>query len=84
MQPIQELLSRIRWDKEFGNAEFSVGYYDRLEDRLIRVPFKELYFDPDDHFGFQVLDEEGVNHHIPYHRVKALYRNGERIWQRSH
>ena len=84
MIPIQEMLNRIRWDKEFGDAEFVVGYYDRIEATLILVPFVELYFDEEDHFSFQVLDEEGESHNIPLHRVKELYRNGFLIWQRSH
>lgn len=82
MIPIQELLSRIRWDPEFGAAEFSLAYYDRVEDRLLRVAFRELIFPPDDHFGFALLDEEGVEHSIPYHRVREVWRNGELIWQR--
>lgn len=84
MKPIQDLLNRIRWDKEYAKADFGVGYYDRIEDKLILVPFRELYFDDQDHFAFQVLDEEGENHNIPFHRVKALYRNGELIWHRDY
>ena len=83
MQPVQELLSRIRWDKEYGDADFRLAYYDRIEEQLIRVPFRELYFDEEDHFGFQVIDDQGVTHNIPYHRVKEIYRNGELIWQRT-
>jgi hypothetical protein len=28
--PIQDLLHRIRWDAEFGKAQFVIGYYDRV------------------------------------------------------
>ena len=52
MIPIHELLSRIRWDETFGQADFIIGYYDRVEDRIIRVPLRELYFEADDHFAF--------------------------------
>ncbi|MFN6960799.1 MAG: DUF504 domain-containing protein, partial [Rhodocyclaceae bacterium] len=37
MQPIHELLSRIRWDAEFGQGEFVIGYWDRVDRRLHRV-----------------------------------------------
>jgi len=40
MLPIHELLNRIRWDKEFGRGDFRIGYYDSIEDRLIRVPLR--------------------------------------------
>ena len=46
MTPIHELLNRIRWDEEFGQAEFEIGYYERLEDRIIRVPLREIFFEP--------------------------------------
>ncbi len=83
MMPIQELLSRIRWDKEYGHADFVVGYYDRLEQRIITVPLKELYFDSEDHFDFQLLDEEGVTHTIPLHRIRQVFRNGDLVWERT-
>ena len=83
MKVIQELLNRIRWDKEYAKADFSVGYYDRIEQKIILMPFRELYFDDEDRFGFQILDDEGVAHSIPLHRVKELYKNGKLIWHRD-
>ena len=44
MIPIHELLNRIRWDPEFARGKFQLGYYDRAEDRIILVPFKEVSF----------------------------------------
>lgn len=82
MIPIHELLSRIRWDADYGSADFRIGYYDRVEERTITVSLKELYFDSEDHFDFQLLDEEGINHSIPLHRIRKVYRNGELVWER--
>ncbi len=84
MVTIRELLNRIRWDREFGQADFALGYYDRLERRVIVVPLAELSFDPDDHFSFLLTDAAGQLHTVPLHRVCAVYRNGECIWQREH
>ena len=83
MITIRTLLARIRWDPRFGAAEFAVGYYDRVEDRVIVVPFREVWFDPEDRFALQVTDAGGVVHSVPLHRVCAVYRNGERIWARQ-
>lgn len=83
MKPIQEIISRIRWDKEFSDADFMVGYYDRVEDKIVVVPFRELYFDEEDHFNFQILDESGLTLTIPLHRIREVYRNGEKIWNRD-
>lgn len=84
MQPVQDLLNRIRWDEEFSKADFTIAYYDRVEGCLIYVPFKEIQFDAADHFAFQVVDDDGVSHTIPLHRVKTVCRNGKEIWHRDY
>lgn len=83
MIPIHELLNRIKWDAEFGHAEFIIAYYDRLDDRLIRVALKELFFDSDDHFDFELTDDTDKTHTIPLHRIREVYRNGRLIWSRG-
>jgi uncharacterized protein (UPF0248 family) len=84
MIPIHELLNRIRWDREYGQADIEIGYYDRLEQRIIRVPMRSIFFEPGDHFAFDLYDHEGELHSIPLHRVKQVFRNGELIWHREH
>lgn len=83
MKPIQDIINRIRWDPEYGDARFEIGYYDRIEDRTILVPFSEIWFSEKDHYSFQLIDDEGVEHNIPFHRVRDVYRNGKRIWHRD-
>ena len=83
MTPIHELLNRIRWDKAFGEADFEIGYYDRIEGRVIRVSMREIFFEPDDHFSFDLYDDEGELHSIPLHRIRQVFRNGELIWHRE-
>ena len=84
MITIRALLDRIRWDREYGRGAFALGYYDRLAGRIIVVPFAAVRFDPDDHFSFLLCDAVGAAHTIPLHRVCAVYRDGELIWQRQH
>jgi uncharacterized protein (UPF0248 family) len=83
MQPVQEILNRIRWDPGFAGQSFEVGYYDRVASRVVVVPFTDLVFPPDDHYAFTVVDGAGVAHSIPYHRVRDIYRAGRRIWHRD-
>lgn len=83
MIPIQELLSRIRWDPRFGQAEFVIGYYDRVRNTLIRAPLRELHFEPDDHHSFRLIDTAGEIHDVPLHRIREVYRDGELIWHRD-
>jgi uncharacterized protein (UPF0248 family) len=83
MIPIHELLNRIKWDNEFGQAEFIIAYHDRFEDDVIRVPLKQLLFEREDHFDFELTDDMGETHTIPLHRIREVYRNGKLIWHRS-
>ena len=83
MMPVHELLNRIRWDEDFGRAEFLIAYHDRLENDTILVPLKELRFDRDDHFDFELIDDLGELHTIPLHRIRQVYRDGRLIWHRE-
>ena len=83
MQPVQDLLNRIRWDQRYADADFEIGYYDRIEDRIIRIPFAELCVPEDDHFAFEFLDSDGELHRVPFHRIREIHRNGRCIWSRQ-
>lgn len=80
--PIRELLSRIRWDEEFGRGEFVIGYYDRVADNIIHVPLSQVCCDAADHFSCQIADAEGESHMVPFHRIREVYKDGALIWQR--
>jgi uncharacterized protein (UPF0248 family) len=82
MQPIHELLSRIRWDADFAKGRFEIGYYDRITRRVQVVPLSSISLSAEDPGTFVLIDEEGAAHHIPLHRVRSVYKNGELIWQR--
>ncbi|MBI1422398.1 MAG: DUF504 domain-containing protein [Gammaproteobacteria bacterium] len=84
MQPIQDLLNRIRWDPAFGQGRFEVAFLDHLERELVRLPLAAVIFAPGDHYFFHYVDVEGLAHSVPFHRIKAVYKNGELIWQRRH
>jgi uncharacterized protein (UPF0248 family) len=83
MIPIHELLNRIRWDPAFAKGRFVLGYYDRVDDTVVRVPINRVQLTPGDHFAFQVTDPDGYTHEVPFHRVRDVYRDGERIWHRG-
>ncbi len=83
MTPIQQLLNRIRWDPEFARGEFELGYFDRIEERVITASFREIDFPADDHHTFRLVDAEGHTHRIPLHRVREIYKDGHLIWHRE-
>jgi uncharacterized protein (UPF0248 family) len=80
--PIHELLNRIRWDPNFARGNFELGYFDRVEGKVIVVPFRELDFPKDDPQAFRLVDVESRIHRVPLHRVREVYKDGRRIWHR--
>ena len=82
MQPIQELLHRIKWDADYGQGEFTLGYYDRVEHEEKIVPFRAISMDPQQPATLSFADDDGVVRHIPLHRVRTVCKNGMAIWRR--
>lgn len=82
MMPIHTLLNRIRWDADFGAAKFEIGYWDRVERRIVRVPLSVNAIDPDNPALLDLVDADGATHAIPLHRLRAVWRNGDLIWKR--
>lgn len=82
MQPLSDLIHRIKWDPEFGRGVFALGYWDRVERREQVVRFESATFDPAQPGTFSVEDEDGVLRTIPLHRVRTVYKDGAVIWQR--
>ena len=82
MIPIQQLLHRIRWDAEFGRAEFVIGYFDRLSRSVVRVPYSGVQYDGGERFSFTAVEADGSVHEVPLHRIREVTRNGVLIWQR--
>ena len=82
MQPLQDLLARITWDPDFGKGRFALGYEDRMVPEETVVPFAAVGFDVARPGTFSIQQEDGSVAHIPLHRVRTVYRNGEPIWRR--
>lgn len=82
MIPIQKLLSRIRFDPEFGRGEFVLGIEDRFSPDIVRVPFKEVTQSPAGGHAITLQNDEGERVSIPLHRIVEVTRNGEVIWER--
>jgi uncharacterized protein (UPF0248 family) len=80
--PIRDLLNRIRWDAEFGRADFGIGYRDRLEDKIVVVPIRQVHFSPGNHFSIEVIDADGGSRMVPLHRIREVYRNSVLVWAR--
>ena len=83
MIPIHQLLSRIRWDAEFGRAQFVIGYVDHVTGKIQQVSLRDAQPDPANHSLLDIVDDEGFKISLPLHRIRQVLRNGEVIWQRG-
>jgi uncharacterized protein (UPF0248 family) len=83
MITIESLLQRIRWDPEFGRGRFTIGWFDRLQRRLVTVPLEQIRFEPGNHFSFTAVQDDGSLHEVPFHRVCEVHRDGACIWRRE-
>lgn len=82
MQPIHELLARIRWDPQFAQSRFRIGYWDRVAHAVLHADLREIAWDADNPSFFDLTDDDGLAHSIPFHRVREVWRDGSLIWQR--
>jgi len=81
--PIQDLLNRIRWDQAFASGRFTIGYYDRVARQIVTVPLERIDVQSGNHFSFVATDCYGMDHEVPFHRVREVRRDGNLIWQRE-
>jgi len=82
MQPIHELLARIRWDAEFSEGHFVIGYWDRVANRVLRTDLADVAWDQENPSFFDLVDADGICHSTPFHRVREVWRNDRLIWLR--
>jgi hypothetical protein len=60
-----------------------IGYYDKVDAQIIRVPFRRVHLARDEYFSFDIEEEDGTTHMVPFHPVREVWRNGELLWQRT-
>ncbi len=82
MRTIREILNRIRWDERFGAGAFEIGYHDRVRNEILRVPFLNIEMRSGNAFSFELETLDGDRKSIPFHRVRAVWKDGELIWER--
>lgn len=79
MQPIQDLLNKIKWDKRENPQKYSIFYFDRVLNKLIEIPYAKL---KKIEGSFMVLNNEEESN-IPLHRIKKVAKNNIIVWQRK-
>ncbi len=82
MQPIQELLARLRWDSRFAGRRVVLAYWDRVARALVRANLREMQRDAVNPSLLDFVDADGVAHSVPLHRIREVWCDGESIWRR--
>jgi uncharacterized protein (UPF0248 family) len=81
--PVQEMLSKIKWDKKFGEGDFEIGYWDRVTKSIIKISYSDIGLSNQNNFTFRIIDHMGKIRSIPLHRIKMIWKNKELIWSRE-
>ena len=79
MQPIQDLLNKIKWDTRENPKNYKIFYFDRLVKKLIKIPYAKIKRIEG---SFMVLDNEEESN-IPLHRIKKVMKNDVVVWERK-
>ena len=79
MQPIQDLLNKIRWDRRENPDDYLIFYYDRILKKLIQIPYNKIKRIEG---SFMVLDNEEESN-VPLHRIKRVEKNNVVVWERK-
>ena len=65
-----------RTNADYGNADFVIGYYDRVFKRIVRVSFERIRLERGQHFWFDLIGRDGEARMVPFYRVREVMRNG--------
>ncbi len=79
MIPIRDLQNKIRWDKKENPEDYSKGYWDNKDKKLIFIKFNEI---KKIEGSFLLLNREEETY-IPMHRIKEVKKNGIVVWNRG-
>jgi len=79
MQPIHELLNKIKWDKRENPKEYSIFYFDRILKKLMQIPYNKIKRIEG---SFMILDNEEESN-VPLHRIRKVAKNNAVVWERK-
>lgn len=79
MQPIQDLLNKIKWDERENSDDYSIFYLDRVLNKLIEIPYAKI---KKLEGSFMILDNLDETN-IPLHRIKKVMKNNVVVWERK-
>jgi len=75
-----DILNKIKWDKSENPDETFVFYFDRIANKLVKIPFNSI---KEIGKSFLTVEKDGEEVEIPIHRVREIKRNEKLIWAKN-
>ncbi len=82
MKTIRQVLNKIRWDPRLKIEDYTVGYYDRVQDSIIKLRVSDINFQESDGFSFCKKDDVRSSR-IPFHRIRRVWEGENLVWCRN-
>jgi len=79
MEYIRDVLNKIKWNIRLRASDFTIVYADRLEDRLVEIPYSSIKRIDGLFIVIDTLDEEAF---VPLHRIRGIKQQEKVIWKR--
>ena len=77
MQPIKDLINKIKWDKRENPKDYSLIYIDLGKKKeLDYTEIKRL------EGNFMIIEKDREETEIPLHRVREIKKKGKVVWKR--
>jgi uncharacterized protein (UPF0248 family) len=80
MQPLRELINKIKWDKKENPDDYVFYYEDRKLKKLLPLRFNNIEKIEN---IFMIVVKENKETYIPMHRVKEVRKKDEVVWKRG-
>jgi len=77
MQPIKNLINKIKWDKRESPKDYSLIYIDLGKKKgLSYTDIKKL------EGNFMIIERNNEKTEIPLHRIREVKKKGKVVWKR--
>ena len=76
---IGDFLNNIRWDKRLKPEEYTLVYFDRIEEKRYEVAFTAI----GRRGNFFTVVRNGREVSIPVHRIGQIKKKGKVVWDRD-
>lgn len=79
MISIKDFLNKIKWSKEENSDDYSIGYWDNIDKKIVFIKFNEIKKIDG---NFLLLDREEETY-IPIHRIREVMKKHTIVWKRQ-